>query len=73
MDRLRRLDVGAFLFGLIVLGVGVYYMLVNTFGIDLPDLNWDMIWPLAVIALGIGLLWGAWNRMGRGGQGSQGL
>jgi hypothetical protein len=72
MDRLRRLDLGAFLIGLIVLGVGVYYLLVNTLGIDLPELDWDMIWPLAVIALGIGLLWGAWGRMSRGGQGPLG-
>ncbi len=69
MDRMRRLDVGAVLFGLIVLGIGVYYLFENTFGFALPELDWDKIWPLAIMALGIALLWGAWARMG-GGQGT---
>lgn len=63
MDRLRSIDVGAILLGLLVLGVGIYYTLVNVFGLQLAELDWDMIWPLAVIALGIGILWGAWSRM----------
>ncbi len=64
MDRLRRLDVAAILLGLIILGVGIYYTLVNVFGLALAELDWDKIWPLAVIALGIGILWGAWSRFG---------
>jgi hypothetical protein len=64
MDRLRRLDVGAVMIGLIILGVGIYYTLVNVFGLQLAELDWDKIWPLAVIALGIGILWGAWSRFG---------
>jgi len=72
VDRLRRLDVGAILIGLIILGVGTYYLLVNTFGFELAELDWDKIWPLAVIALGIGILWGAWSRMGSHGQGPTG-
>jgi len=69
MDRLRRIDIGAILIGLIILGVGVYYTLVNVLGWELAALDWDMIWPLAVIALGIGILWGAWSRMTPHGQG----
>jgi hypothetical protein len=67
MNRLRNLDVGAVIFGLLLLGVGVYYLLVNTFGISLPELNWDQIWPIAVIAIGLGILGETWNRMSRGG------
>jgi len=67
--RLRRIDIGAILIGLIILGVGVYYTLVNVLGWELAALDWDMIWPLAVIALGIGILWGAWSRMTPHGQG----
>ena len=63
MDRLRRIDVGAILIGVIILGVGIYYTLVNVFGLALAQLDWDMIWPLAIVALGIGILWGAWSRM----------
>ncbi len=69
MDRLRRLDVGAILIGLIILGVGIYYTLVNVFGLKLAELDWDKVWPLAIVALGIGILWGAWSRMGTHGQG----
>jgi hypothetical protein len=72
VDKLRGLDVGALLFGLIILGVGTYYLLVNTFGFALPELDWDAVWPLAVVALGLGILWGAWSHMGRSGQGPQG-
>jgi hypothetical protein len=69
MERLRGIDVGAIIFGILVLVVGIYYLLANTFGLALPELNWDMIWPIAVIALWIGILWGAWNRMGTHGHG----
>jgi hypothetical protein len=52
----HKVDVGALIFGGILLFVGGYYLLVNTFGFALPELNWDMIWPIAVIALGVGVL-----------------
>jgi hypothetical protein len=52
----RMVDIGALVFGAILLLVGGYYLLVNTFGIDLPELNWDMIWPILLIALGVGVL-----------------
>ena len=73
MDKLRRLDVGALLFGFILLGVGVYYLLSNTFSFNMPELDWDKIWPLLVIALGLGVVWGVWNRSSRGGHGPQGV
>jgi hypothetical protein len=73
MNRLRGLDLGAIIIGVLVLGVGAYYVLVNTFGVNLPDLDWDKIWPLAVMAVGIAILAGAWSRMGRGGHGPQGV
>jgi hypothetical protein len=72
MDRLRQIDVGAILLGVIILGVGIYYTLVNVFGFELAELDWDMIWPLCVIALGIGILWSAWSRMTPHGQGPTG-
>jgi hypothetical protein len=73
MQRLLRLDLGAVIIGLIILAVGIYYVLVNTFGIALPELNGDAIWPIAVVALGIGILWSALGRMNRGGHGPQGV
>ena len=73
MDRLRSIDVGGILLGLIILGVGMYYTLVNVFGLRLAELDWDMIWPLAVVALGIGILWGAWSRITPRGHGPTGV
>jgi uncharacterized integral membrane protein len=52
----HRVDLGALIFGAILLLVGGYYLLVNTFGIQLPQLDWDQIWPIALIALGLAVL-----------------
>jgi TRAP-type C4-dicarboxylate transport system permease small subunit len=52
----RKVDIGALIFGAILLLVGGYYLLVNTFGFQLPELDWDQIWPLALIALGLAVL-----------------
>ena len=52
----RKVDVGALIFGAVLLLVGGYYLLVNTFGVKLPDLDWDQIWPIAVIVLGISVV-----------------
>jgi uncharacterized integral membrane protein len=48
----RRIDVGALIFGAILLVVGAYYLLEKTFGIAMPEINWDQVWPILVIALG---------------------
>jgi hypothetical protein len=52
----HRVDLGALIFGALLLFVGGYYLLVNTFGFELPELDWDQIWPIALIALGIGVV-----------------
>ena len=49
----RRVDVGAIVLGAVLLLVGGYFLLENAFGFDLPELNWDLIWPLALVALGV--------------------
>ncbi len=58
----RRTDAGALIFGLILLLVGGYYMLTETLQFDLPELDWDRIWPLIILAIGAGILWSAWTR-----------
>jgi TRAP-type C4-dicarboxylate transport system permease small subunit len=52
----HRVDIGALIFGAILLLVGGYYLLVNTFGFTLPELDWDQIWPIALIALGLAVV-----------------
>ena len=62
----RRLDLGGIIFGAILLLVGGYYLLRNTLGFTIPELDWDMLWPVLVIAIGVAVLYGAWSRSGRG-------
>lgn len=69
MERLRNLDVGAIIFGLVVLGVGLYYFLQRTLGLSMPELDWDRVWPLLVIALGVGIVFSAWARNSKGNPG----
>jgi hypothetical protein len=57
----RRLDIGGLVFGLVLLFVGGYYLLRNTFGIQMADINWDMVWPILVIVLGGSVLFRAWT------------
>ena len=63
----RELNIGGLIFGAILLLVGVYYLLRNTLGFDIPELNWDIIWPIIVILLGIGIVYSVWrSRQGPG-------
>jgi hypothetical protein len=64
VEQRRNFDFGALIFGLIVLGVGVYYFLANTLGLQIPDLDWDKIWPLLVVALGCAILFSNLRRKG---------
>jgi NADH:ubiquinone oxidoreductase subunit 4 (subunit M) len=57
-----RRDAGGIVFGAILRLVGGYYLLQQTFGLDLPDLNWDQLWPVLLIVFGAVVLYGAWSR-----------
>ena len=48
----RRVDTGALILGVILLLVGGYFLLRNAFGIELPEIQWDLVWPLALVAIG---------------------
>ncbi len=67
MDDRRRLDFGAIIFGAILLVVGGYFLLRNTLGWEMPDIDWDMVWPVVVIAIGVAVLLGALAKMRSGG------
>lgn len=66
MERLRDVDLARVLIGLIVAAVGFYYFLTNTLGLALPQLDWDRVWPLFVIAIGLGMVTASWFRHGGG-------
>ena len=58
----RRRDAGGLIFGAILVIIGIYYLLQRTLGLDIPDLNWDQLWPLFLILLGGAILYGAVTR-----------
>jgi hypothetical protein len=72
VDRLRNIDVGGVIIGLIILGVGLYYFGQKTLGLSIPDLEWDRIWPLFVVAAGIGIVLTNWARANKGNSGPKG-
>lgn len=49
---------GAWIFGLILIGVGLYFLAREY----LPDVNFDRLWPLGLVLLGVVLLFGAIRR-----------
>jgi hypothetical protein len=56
MRERRRLDGGALIFGALLLFVGGYYLLRNTLGLELPELDGEKVWPVLVLALGVALV-----------------
>jgi hypothetical protein len=60
--HLGRRDYGGLVFGGILLFVGGFYLLRNTLGFDLGELDWEPIWPVLVILLGVAVVVGALTR-----------
>lgn len=48
--------VGALVGGFLIVAVGVYFFLRNAFGYAIPDINWDLVWPVVVIVTGLAIL-----------------
>lgn len=51
-DKDRGPGTAAILVGLILIGVGLYFFVDRTLGIDLPDVRWSSLWPVLLIVLG---------------------
>ena len=51
-----RPHLGSLIIGLVILGVGLWYFADRTLNLDLPRVDADQLWPIAVIALGIWLI-----------------
>ena len=43
----------ALVFGVIILIVGLWYFATQTLDLDLPDLDWGQLWPVALIGVGV--------------------
>jgi hypothetical protein len=47
---------GAIIVGLVIIAVGLWYFADRTLGLDLPRIEADQLWPIAVIGLGAWLI-----------------
>jgi phage shock protein C len=54
----RRSGSGSWVFGLILIGLGLYFLAREY----LPSVNFDRLWPLGLVLLGVVLLFGAIRR-----------
>lgn len=58
----RRSGWGLLVIAILLLFVGGWYLLRNTFGLNLPELDSDAVWPVLLILLGVGMLLGFVSR-----------
>ncbi|MEX1169607.1 MAG: hypothetical protein WEE50_05635 [Chloroflexota bacterium] len=47
---------GSIIVGLVIIAVGLWYFADRTLGLELPSLEADHLWPIAVIGLGAWLI-----------------
>jgi hypothetical protein len=59
-DRRRRGRGGSLVWGTILALVGVYFLLKETFEVNIPDIG--RFWPVAVILIGIWFVWEGMTR-----------
>ncbi|MEX1173306.1 MAG: DUF5668 domain-containing protein [Chloroflexota bacterium] len=50
------------LFGLLLLGIGLWFFADHTLGLDLPRIRWNQLWPLILIVIGLWVLLGSRRR-----------
>jgi hypothetical protein len=58
-DRGRTASV---LFGLVVLGLGLWFFAEYTLGYQLPRIRWSQLWPVFLIVLGLWVVLGSMRR-----------
>jgi hypothetical protein len=59
-SRPRRGQGGTLVWGAILALLGVYFLLKETFQLDVPDIG--RFWPVAVILVGVWILWEGMTR-----------
>ena len=42
--------------GSIVIVTGAYFLLRNAFGLIVPAIDWDLVWPIVVIGFGVAIV-----------------
>jgi hypothetical protein len=61
-DRGRTASV---LFGLVILGLGLWFFVEHTLGYQLPRIRWSQLWPVFLIVLGLWVVLGSMRRGSR--------
>jgi hypothetical protein len=61
-DRGRSVSV---LFGLVILGLGLWFFVEHTLGYQLPRIRWSQLWPVFLIVLGLWVVVGSMRRGSR--------
>lgn len=61
-DRGRTASV---LFGLVILGLGLWFFVEHTLGYELPRIQWSQVWPVFLIVLGLWVVLGSMRRGSR--------
>ena len=51
-----------FVFGVILVVIGLWFFATTTLGLDLPRIDWGALWPLLLIGLGAWIVLGAMGR-----------
>ena len=51
-DRDRRPSLAAVVAGLVLIGLGLWFFLDRTLGVDLPRIQWSSVWPVILIVIG---------------------
>jgi cell wall-active antibiotic response 4TMS protein YvqF len=53
---------GTIIFGVILLGIGLWFFADQTLGLDMPRLRWSQLWPVFLIGLGVWIAIGSIRR-----------
>ena len=64
-DEPDRGRTASILFGLVILGIGLWFFAEHTLGIDLPRIRWSQVWPLILIGVGLWVVLGSMRRGSR--------
>ncbi len=61
-ERDRRPSMAAVVVGLVLIGIGLWFFLDRTLGVDLPRIQWSTIWPVILIVIGAVILLRSFQR-----------
>ena len=69
-ERTRRDDrdagrTASVLFGMVVLGLGLWFFAEHTLGYELPRISWSQLWPVTLIVIGLWVVLGSMRRGSR--------